>query len=62
MVVVAAVLVRRPLLLGGRGGQGVVADGCGGLRGRQTDRWGREGVVGVEGVGGGRDEVVLGGG
>ena len=54
-------LVRRGIL-GGRAGQGMVADGRGRLWGRQADgRW-RKGVVGVEGVRGGRDKIVLRGG
>lgn len=40
----------------------MVADGRVGLRGRQADGRGRKGVVGVDGVGGGRDVVVLRGG
>lgn len=57
----AAVLVRQRLL-GGGGGQGVVANGRGRLGRRQANGRRREGVVGVEGVGGGRDVVMLRGG
>lgn len=59
VVVMAALLVWRRLF-GGRGGQCVVADGRCWLRRRQAYGRGCEGVVGVEGVGSGRDVVVLG--